>query len=162
MKDLLRKIKRRVAGRGPAKHCILLPRQPTPEPNLNARRRTFVLRVPDFNRSTAYFRDVLGFRILLEGATDWRVAQRDGVRIMLGRGPNDLSPSEIGVYKWFGYLPVSDVDALHAELTDRGAKCSLPTDTAYGTREIVVTTIDGHRIVFGQDTSVFRGSSAHF
>jgi catechol 2,3-dioxygenase-like lactoylglutathione lyase family enzyme len=114
----------------------------------------FVLAVPDFNRTAAYFRDILGFHILWEEAAGWRLAERDGVRIMFGHCPNDLPPSEIGSHNWFGYLSVSDVDGLHAELTDRGAKCSPPTDTAYGMREIVVTTIDGHRIVFGQDTPV--------
>ena len=111
----------------------------------------FVLAVPDFNRSAAYFRDVLGFRILWEEATDWRLAERDGVRIMLGHCPNPTPASEIGSHNWFGYPSVSDVDALHAELTGRVARCSAPTDTTYGMREIVVTTIDGHRIVFGQN-----------
>jgi catechol 2,3-dioxygenase-like lactoylglutathione lyase family enzyme len=111
----------------------------------------FVLAVPDFNRSAAYFRDVLGFRILWEEATGWRLAERDGVRIMLEHCPNATPASEIGSHNWFGYLSVSDVDALHAELIGRGARCSAPTNTTYGMREIVVTTIDGHRIVFGQD-----------
>ena len=56
----------------------------------------FVLAVPDFNRSAAYFRDILGFRILWEEGTDWRLAERDGVRIMLGHCPNATPPSEIG------------------------------------------------------------------
>jgi hypothetical protein len=60
-------------------------------------------------------------------------------------------PSELGSHNWFGYLNVDDVDALHAEQTIRGALWTLPTDKAYGMREIVVTTFDGHRIVFGQD-----------
>jgi catechol 2,3-dioxygenase-like lactoylglutathione lyase family enzyme len=112
----------------------------------------FVLAVPDFNRSAAFFRDVLGFRILWEDATDWRLAERDGVRIMLGHCPKTTPPSEIGSHNWFGYLSVSDVDALHAELTGRGAQCSQPTNKAYGMREFMVTTIDGHRIVFGQES----------
>jgi catechol 2,3-dioxygenase-like lactoylglutathione lyase family enzyme len=111
----------------------------------------FVLAVPDLTLSANYFRDVLGFRVLWEEAPDWRLVERDGVRIMLGRCPRDLRPSELGSHNWFGYLSVDDVDALHAELTIRGALCTLPTDKAYGMREIVVTTFDGHRIVFGQD-----------
>lgn len=114
----------------------------------------FVLAVPDFNRTAAYFRDVLGFRILWEEATDWRLAERDGVRIMLGHCPTDAPASEIGSHNLFGYLSASDVDALHAELIGRGAQCSAPTNAGYGMREIVVTTIDGHRIVFGQDIQV--------
>ena len=111
----------------------------------------FVLAVPDLTRSADYFRDVLGFRVLWEDASDWRLVERDGVRVMLGHCPRDLRPSELGSHNWFGYLSVDDVDALHAELTARDAACTSPTDSAYGMREIVVTTPDGHRIVFGQD-----------
>jgi len=74
----------------------------------------FVLAVPDFNRTANYFRDVLGFRIIWEEATDWRLVERDGVRVMLGHCPSAALPSEKGPHNWFGYLSVSDVDALHA------------------------------------------------
>jgi catechol 2,3-dioxygenase-like lactoylglutathione lyase family enzyme len=110
----------------------------------------FVLAVPDLETSAGYFRDVLGFRVSWEEATEWRLVERDGVRVMLGHCPNDRPPDELGSHNWFGYLDVDDVDALHAELTARGATCSAPADRHYGMREIVVTTIDGHRLVFGQ------------
>src|SRR5262245_33968167 len=64
----------------------------------------FVLAVPDMNRSAEYFRDVLGFRTSWEDATDWRLAERDGVRIMLGQCPTDMHPSALGSHNWFGYL----------------------------------------------------------
>lgn len=110
----------------------------------------FVLAVPDIDKSAEYFGDVLGFRISWENATDWRLAERDGVRIMLGRCPADIHPSAIGSHNWFGYLDVGDVDSLHAEFAARGAVCSALKDTHYGMREFVVTTIDGHRLVCGQ------------
>jgi catechol 2,3-dioxygenase-like lactoylglutathione lyase family enzyme len=110
-----------------------------------------VLAVPDVQKSAAYFRDILGFRLLWEDAADWRLVERDGVRVMLGHCPNDMRAAEIGSHNWFGYLSVDDVDALFEELTARGAACSPPRDTHYRMREIVVTTIDGHRLVFGQD-----------
>jgi len=111
----------------------------------------FVLAVPDFRKSAGYFRDVLGFRVLWEEARDWRLVERDDVRIMLGHCPRDLRPSELGSHNWFGYLTVDNVKALHDELTARGAACTSPTDQPYGMREIIVTTVDGHRIVFGQE-----------
>jgi catechol 2,3-dioxygenase-like lactoylglutathione lyase family enzyme len=113
----------------------------------------FVLAVPDLDASAAYFRDVLGFRVQWENATEWRLVERDGVRVMLGHCPNDLRPADLGSHNWFGYLDVDHVDALHAEITARGASCSSPRNTPYGMREIVVTTPDGHRIVFGQAIS---------
>jgi catechol 2,3-dioxygenase-like lactoylglutathione lyase family enzyme len=112
----------------------------------------FVLAVPDIERSAAYYRDVLGFRIFWEGGTDWRLAERDGVRIMLGHCPNEKPATELGSHNWFGYLEVDDIDAFRAEIMARGAICSELRDQSYGMREITVTTVDGHRIVFGQET----------
>jgi catechol 2,3-dioxygenase-like lactoylglutathione lyase family enzyme len=60
----------------------------------------FVLAVPDLNRSATYFRDVLGFRILWEELVNWRLAERDSVRVMLGHCPNDLPPADIGSHSW--------------------------------------------------------------
>jgi catechol 2,3-dioxygenase-like lactoylglutathione lyase family enzyme len=109
-----------------------------------------VLAVRDLERSVRYFRDVLGFRIRWEEASEWRLAERGQVRLMLGHCPDDLPAAAIGSHNWFAYLDVDDVDRLHAELAAKGAQCTAPADRPYGTREIVVTTIDGHRIVFGQ------------
>jgi hypothetical protein len=94
--------------------------------------------------------NVLGFSVLWAEATDWRLVERDRVRVMLGNCPNETLAGEIGSHNWFGYLDVDDVDTLYAEITARGAQCSAPADRHYGMREIVLTTIDGHRIVFGQ------------
>jgi catechol 2,3-dioxygenase-like lactoylglutathione lyase family enzyme len=44
----------------------------------------FVLAVQDLDRSTAYFRDVLGFHAEWADASDWRLLSRGHVRIMLG------------------------------------------------------------------------------
>jgi catechol 2,3-dioxygenase-like lactoylglutathione lyase family enzyme len=117
----------------------------------------FVLAVPDLDRSTAWFRDVLGCQVQWEEAPDWRLVTRDGMRAMLGHCPNEKPPAEIGAHNWFGYVEVDDVDALRAELTSRGAVCSAPRDQAYGMREIIVTTIDEHRIVFGQQMTAATG-----
>jgi len=117
----------------------------------------FVLAVPDLEKSAAYFRDVLGFDLLWAEATDWRLVQRDGVRVMLGHCPTDMPPAALGSHSLFGYIRVNDVDAIHAELGARGAVCTPPVDRPYGMREIVVTTIDGHRILFGQDLSASAG-----
>ena len=92
----------------------------------------FVLAVPNLDRSAVYFRDVLGFMVRWEDVTGWRLMERDTVRVMLGECPNDMRP---------------------AEITARGATCSAPADRPYGMREIVVTTVDGHRIVFGQESA---------
>ena len=73
------------------------------------------------------------------------------MRVMLGHCPNEPRPTDIGAHNWFGYINTADVDALFAEFTRRGAICTVPHDQPYGMREIKVTTIDGHRIMFGQE-----------
>jgi catechol 2,3-dioxygenase-like lactoylglutathione lyase family enzyme len=118
----------------------------------------FVLAVPDLDRSAAYYRDVLGFTLGWTDSADWRLAERDGVRLMIGHCPGDKRAAEIGSHSWFGYVEVDDVGALRSEFTARGGDCSQPTDQPYGMREIVVTTPDGHRIVFGQDMNRHPGS----
>jgi predicted enzyme related to lactoylglutathione lyase len=113
----------------------------------------FVLAVRDLDRSAAYYRDVLGFRIEWPEGRDWRLAVRDGVRVMLGHCPDDLPAGQTGSHGWFAYLHTDDVDALHRDIASCGGDCTPPRDTDHGMREIVVTTIDGHRIVFGQDSA---------
>jgi catechol 2,3-dioxygenase-like lactoylglutathione lyase family enzyme len=63
----------------------------------------FVLAVTNLDRSAAYYRDVLGFRISWEEGTDWRLAERDGVRLMLGYCPNEKPATEILPHDCFGY-----------------------------------------------------------
>jgi predicted enzyme related to lactoylglutathione lyase len=116
----------------------------------------FVLAVHDLERSAEYYRDVLGFRLSWQDVAGWRLAERDGMRLMLGHCPNDMAPADIGCHNWYGYVNVDDLDAFHAEVTARGATCTAPADRPYGMREIVVTTVDGHRIVFGQDIAAGR------
>ena len=111
----------------------------------------FVLAVHDIERSAAYYRDVLGFRISWQDMAGWRLAERDGMRVMLGHCPNDMAPADTGCHNWYGYVNVDDLEAFFADVTGRGAACAAPADRPYGMREIVVTTVDGHRIVFGQN-----------
>jgi len=116
----------------------------------------FVLAVRDLDRSAAYYRDVLGFQLQWEDAPGWRLAVRDGVRLMLGHCPDEKPATEIFPHDWFGYLETDDIDALRTELIGRGAECSELRDQPYGMREIIVTTIDGHRIVFGQEIAAAK------
>jgi catechol 2,3-dioxygenase-like lactoylglutathione lyase family enzyme len=114
----------------------------------------FVLAVQDLERSTAYFRGVLGFHADWTDAPDWRLMSRGHVRIMLGSCPDAMSASAIGDHSYFGYMEVDDVDVLHDEFVQQGALIlSPPADRPYGMREFVVATPDGHRFVVGQSVA---------
>ena len=87
----------------------------------NLRSFSFVLAVPDLQRSASYFRDALGFQLEWPEGSGWQLATRDGVRIMMGHCPDALPPSATGDHSYFGYFYVDDADALHEEFVSRGA-----------------------------------------
>lgn len=120
---------------------------------------SFVLAVPDLERSTAYFRDALGFRVEWPEGTGWQLLSRGGVRIMIGHCPDAVPPSAMGDHSYFGYLHVDDVDALHEELVSRGALIQQPpANKPHGMREFLVATPDGHRLMIGQDLAARAAS----
>ena len=125
-----------------------------PASGTDLRSFSFVLAVPDLQRSAHYFRDALGFQLAWPEGSDWQLATRNGVRIMMGHCPDALPPSATGDHSYFGYLEVDDADALHNEFVSNGAIIlQAPADKAHVMREFVVATPDGHRMVVGQDLS---------
>jgi len=118
---------------------------------------SFVLAVPDLERSASYFRDALGFRLEWPEGSGWQLVSRGGVRVMMGHCPDAMAPSAMGDHSYFGYLNVENADALHNEFVSRGAIIlQPPVDRPHGMREFVVATPDGHRMMFGQDLSATR------
>ena len=117
-----------------------------------------VLAVRDLRVSTRYYIDVLGFvRDFGDGSDGWSFLSRDGFRVMLGECPDATSAGEVGDHAWFVYLTVEGVDALHAEVAQRGAQIlSRPTTKPWGLREFSLRTPDGHRIVLGEPTTAAR------
>jgi predicted enzyme related to lactoylglutathione lyase len=111
----------------------------------------FVLAVPDLPRSVAYFEQALGFNREW-GDGNWQAVSRDGVRMMIGRCPDALPPAELGDHSYFAYLDVDDVDALHAEILERGAIIlHAPVNRPWGRREMAIGTPDGHRMMIAQN-----------
>jgi catechol 2,3-dioxygenase-like lactoylglutathione lyase family enzyme len=111
----------------------------------------YVLAVPDLARSSAWYRDVLGFTVHDMGDAGWCWLERDACVIMAGECPDALPPGQLGDHSYFAYVQVSDIESLHAELQGKGAEFIKPLrDEPWGMREFGVRTLDGHRMMFGQ------------
>lgn len=115
----------------------------------------YVLAVPNLECSAAFYRDILGFEIREMGDAGWRMYVRDACRIMAGECSNAIPVAELGDHSYFAYLVVDDIDALHAKVAAAGVDFvkALVTEP-WGMREFGVRTIDGHRIMFGQEVRV--------
>ena len=102
-----------------------------------------VLQVPDVQAALAWFRDALGFEASsYEDGSQYGYAQRDGVSFHVSRPDAEL---------WSAYLYTDDVDALHAELVERGTEIlQAPTDKGYGVRDVIVRAPGGHVLAIGQ------------
>jgi uncharacterized glyoxalase superfamily protein PhnB len=117
-------------------------------------RAAFVIAVPDLARSAAFYRDVLGFTVREMGASGWRLFESGSCRIMAGECPDALPAVELGDHSYFAYLTVDDADALfrHAAAVG-GEMIKQLADEPWGMREFGLRTVDGHRIMIGQDLS---------
>ena len=110
-----------------------------------------VLAVKDLRTSVAFYRENLGFTINFE-FEGWCFLSRDGIQLMLGHCPDEVPATKINDHSYFAYIEVQGIDELHDEFLARGLT-SLPVSESksWGMREFMVTTPDGHRIMFGQD-----------
>jgi uncharacterized glyoxalase superfamily protein PhnB len=112
----------------------------------------FVLAVPSLERSGAFYRDALGFEVRAMGDPGWRMFVRDDCRIMAGECPEAMPAADTGFHSYFAYLVVDDVEACFRRASGAGAEIVKPlADEPWQMREFGVRTIDGHRIMLGQE-----------
>lgn len=110
-----------------------------------------VLAVKDLQASVAFYCKHLGFSVDFE-VDGWCFVSRDGVRLMLGHCPDEIPAGQLGDHSYFLYIEVDAIDTLHGEFVASGlTSVSAPQSQPWGMRECLVTTPDGHRIMFGQD-----------
>ena len=115
-------------------------------------RTMYVLAVPSLEKSGTYYQDVLGFTVHEIGDPGWRMFVRDNCRIMAGECPDALPASELGDHSYFAYFVVDDVDDYYTTVVESGADVIKPIKSEpWGMREFGVRTIDGHRIMIGED-----------
>jgi uncharacterized glyoxalase superfamily protein PhnB len=112
----------------------------------------FVLAVPNLERSSAYYRDVLGFEIRNMGDPGWMMMVRDTCQIMAGECPDALPPSQLGDHSYFAYLVVNDVEDFYQRAISAGAEITKSiASEPWRMREFGLRTVDGHRIMVGQN-----------
>ena len=116
----------------------------------------FVLAVHDLARSTDYYTAVLGLAIDFT-APGWTFLSRGSFRLMLGECTDAIAPAALGDHAWYGYITVDDAAALFREYQANGAEFTQAlADKPWGMREFGVRTIDGHRLMFGQELDAGR------
>ena len=116
-----------------------------------------ILLVADVVASAEYYRDKLGFEFdrFWGEPPCFCMPHRDGHVVMLSQveDPKHIVPHyKVVENLWNIYFWVDDVEAIHAELTGRGATidydlCIQP----HGCKEFGVQDLDGYDIAFGQD-----------
>lgn len=122
-----------------------------------------VLLVADLERAVAFYRDRLGFDCDVHGdPPNFATTGRGEGRIFLahcdGEAAKRILPNWRLVHNmWDVYISVEGVDALYAELRERGAKIDYTIyDAPHGMREFGVQDPDGHDIGFGQPIDEVR------
>jgi catechol 2,3-dioxygenase-like lactoylglutathione lyase family enzyme len=123
---------------------------------MNVVRTMFVLAVPNLERSCAFYRDVLGFDIREIGDPGWRMYVRGACRILAGECPDAIPPGQLGDHSYFAYLVVDDVDALHAGTSGAAEVVKTLATEPWGMREFGIRTVDGHRLMFGQEVDAHQ------
>ncbi len=111
----------------------------------------YVLAVRDLLKSAEYYKDQLGFTSLWTDG-GWHFLSRDKFIVMLGECPDDRSAFETLNHSYFAYIDVENIDDLYLEYRSKAVELlSEIENKPWGQREFSVRTIDGHRIMFGEE-----------
>jgi predicted enzyme related to lactoylglutathione lyase len=114
-----------------------------------------VLLVSDIQSAVEFWHDRLGFECQVFGEPPhFAAASRDDASVLLAlcADPAAIVPNwKLVDQTWDVYFRVEDVDALYAEVQDRGAPIDYTLyDAPHGFREFGSQDPDGHDIAFGQ------------
>ena len=111
------------------------------------------LHIADFDRSVAFYRDVLGFEVLTtfpEDVPSFAILARDGVALQIGgigARKTAASPATVTLY-----FDVGDALDLHASLKDTVKIAWGPEVYFYHRREFAFHDPDGHLIIISEET----------
>lgn len=105
-----------------------------------------LLLVPDVPATADFYRKILDFKSDPGSESpDYCVVWRDNAAVHLAKG--EQAPTGVRIFFW-----VKDVNALHAQVVERGADIAVPIGTRpYGVRDFSILDPNGVMMVFGQD-----------
>jgi uncharacterized glyoxalase superfamily protein PhnB len=84
-------------------------------------------------------------------AKGWSFVSKDAFKLMLGECADEIPAIGVGSHAWFARVMVDGLDEYFATVVARGAEVlSRPADRAYGLREFVIRTPEGHRLMFAE------------
>lgn len=110
----------------------------------------YVLAVKDLKKSANYYINQLGFKTWWSGE-GWHFLRRGNFMVMLGECPDDRSAFETRNHSYFAYIDIENIDLLYNEYLLKDIEMGTLEDKPWGQREFAITTIDGHRIMFGEE-----------
>jgi len=111
------------------------------------------LHIADYQRSLAFYRDVLGFEVMVEfpeKKPTFAMLERDSVAIQIGGPEAAKSPANAPTCTF--YFDVEDALALHEELKTKVAVEWGPEVYFYHRREFAFRDPDGHLIIISEET----------
>jgi catechol 2,3-dioxygenase-like lactoylglutathione lyase family enzyme len=101
------------------------------------------LRTPRWAEAVAWYRDVLGLRVLVRSAEEgYALLAAGDVRLAILARPAAAGPSD----RWSLAFEVADLEAAQARLAAAGSPLSAPRTHDEGYRELTVADPDGNRI----------------
>ena len=110
-----------------------------------------VLAIPNLKKSTEFYQSKLGMK-LDWGDDNWSFLSRDSFCVMLGECKDAIDPENLGDHQYFAYVETEDIDGFYKELSDNKTHITSELeDKPWGQREFGIKTVDGHRIMFGEE-----------
>ena len=114
--------------------------------------------VADLDRSLAFYRDVLGFKVVTtvpdQGPFAFAWMQRDTVSVFLNSEASAQMKASAGTNSLFVTLQAEDVasgiDAFHTAIKHRAPVTMELVNQFYGMREFAIKDPDGYMVIFAQ------------
>ncbi len=127
---------------------------------IDIRHLTPLLEVFDMATSIAFYRDVLGFEIVMDDGkpvpdNDWLCLEHSGVHVMLNTAyerehrPPAPDPKRVAAHHdTCLYFGCPDPDAAYEYLREKGVKLKPPQTAPYGMRQLYLTDPDNYNLCF--------------